>query len=87
VREGLGGWWYVVFAYMVAWEGALLFRYWRRIFFESPATDSEEPGSAGSSGDVRVFIWTLCFVAPAFVAGLYVVLDHMWPGQVWFPPV
>ncbi len=84
LRSGMGDWTYLVFVYVALWEGVKTFNRLRRL--NEVWVDSED-ADAGDRPDNLAFVgWAFFFVAPAVMAGLFLVIERMAPGYVTFPP-
>ncbi len=83
LRSGMGDWTYLVFLYVALWEGIKIFTRMRQLNETWVETDDADPGDRPDSA--TFLLWVIFFVAPAIMAGLFLVIERMAPGYVTFP--
>ena len=83
LRARIGPFVYVMFAYVAIWEGALAVRRIRALQSSGAASLDEWAVSTMSAGSL--LIWEGLAVAPAVIAGFFIVFDRMAPGNWLFP--
>ena len=83
LRAAVGDWWYVIFLYALCWEGA---RWTRRALSlrDQPAADDTDPSVFVLEGGAGL-AWATFAVAPALIAGFFIVFDRAAPGNWLFP--